>query len=290
MEEDKTKNNLKKTHKEKESVDKKDSVKTVEKQSIKEQNKKQENMEVHHVKHEENQKHTVKLFLYEFFIIFLAVTISFFVENIRERYIEHHKEVEYIQSLANDLRIDTLEMSNVIKKTSEQTKGIYTFLKKLENTDSSKKEINYIYYYSIVYLGTIQNFVHTDRTMSQLKNAGGLRLIRNKSVSDSIVTYDALVNDVEVNGDLCLKFFYDLLGQQRELLNFKLIKSNDFEKLLSDKDLTLLKKDSYSIDVYYNNALSFASLLTGYKNKLIDLRKEAENLLKTLEKEYDLEQ
>lgn len=292
MEDEKSKKKPPQTDKEKELTEKEDSPKAsvkIENEHINEQNKKEENMEVHHVKHEENHKYNIKLFLYEFFIIFLAVTISFFVENIRERYIEHHKEVEYIQSLANDLKIDTLEMSNIIKKTSEQTKGIYTFLKKLENPDSSKKEINYIYYYSIVYLGTIHNFSHTDRTISQLKNAGGLRLIRNKSVSDSIVNYDALVNDVEVNGDLSLQFFYDLLGQQRELLKFKEIKSNDFKELLTDPNLKLLKYDDYSINVYYNNALSFASLLTGYKNKLVVLRKEAVNLLKVLEKEYNLE-
>jgi len=180
-------------------------------------------------------------------------------------------------------------MSKTIKKNIDQAKGIYTFLKKLENQDSSKKEINYIYYYSIVYLGTIENFAHTDRTISQLKNAGGLRLIRNKAVSDSIVNYDALVHDVEVNGDICLRFFYDLLGKQRELLNYRLIKSNDFKILLTDPKLKLLKNDDYSIDIYYNNALSFASLLTGYKNKLVVLRKEADNLLRLLEKEYDIE-
>lgn len=289
MEEDKNQKNPPKSDKEKELLKKNDSVNVTEKENLKDQIKKEENMEVHHVKHQENHRYSIKIFLYEFLIIFLAVTISFFVENIRERYLDHHKEVEYIQSLANDLRIDTLDMSNIIKENSEQIKGIHTFLQKLENPDSSKKEVNYIYYYSIVYLGTIQNFTHTDRTMSQLKNAGGLRLIRNKMVSDNIVNYDALVNDVEVNGDLSLKFFYDLLGQQRELLKFRMIKSNNFKELLVDPNLELLKNDDYSINVYYNNTLSFASLLNGYKSKLIVLRKEATNLLKVLEKEYDLE-
>jgi len=243
-------------------------------------------MEVH-VKHKE---FNYKVFLYEFFIIFFAVSVSFFVENIRERYIDHHKEVQYIQSLVNDVRIDTLEMSKIIKTNSDQVKSIGDFLKKLENPDSSKKAINYIYYYSIINLGSLENFAHVDRTITQLKNAGGLRLIQNKAVSDSIVNYDALVNDVEVNGDICLKFFYDILGQQRLLLDFKMIKSNNYKELLMDPNLKLLKNDKYSIDVYYNNALSFASLLHGYKNKLINLQKHAENLLKTLEAGYDIKE
>jgi len=251
-------------------------------------NKNENDMEVH-VKHNDHQKHTLKLFLYEFFIIFLAVSLSFFVENIREKYLDHHKEMQYIKSLNDDIKIDTLEMSKMIKHNSDQVKGIGDFLNKLENPDSSKKTINYIYYYTIVNLGTLQNFAHTDRTITQLKNAGGLRLIQNKAVSDSIVNYDALVNDVELNGDICLKFFYDILGQQRLLLDFKMIKSNNFKDLLTDPNLKLLKNDKYSIDVYYNNALSFASLLHGYKNKLINLKRHAENLLKTIEAEYDIE-
>lgn len=246
-------------------------------------------MEVH-VKHKEHKEFNYKVFLFEFLIIFFAVSVSFFVENIREGYLDHHKELQYINSLANDVKIDTLEMSKIIKINSVQIKGISDFLKKLENPDSSTKTTNYIYYYSIVYLGTLQNFAHVDRTITQLKNAGGLRLIQNKAVSDSIVNYDALVNDVEVNGDICLKFFYDILGQQRLLLDFKMIKSNNFKDLLIDSNLKLLKTDKYSIDVYYNNALSFASLLHGYKNKLINLQKHAENLLKTLETEYDIKE
>ncbi len=246
-------------------------------------------MEVH-IKPQKNEEHKFKAFLYEFFIIFLAVSVSFFVENIRERYIEHHQETQYLQSLVNDVKIDTLEMSKMTKINSDQISGINDFLKKLENPDSSAKTINYIYYYSIVNLSTLQSFTHVDRTITQLKNAGGLRLIRNKSVSDSIVSYDALVHDVEVNGDICLKFFYDILSQQRLLLDFKMIKTNNFKDLLSNPALKLLKSDKYSIDVYYNNSLSFASLLHGYKNKLINLKKHADNLLKTLKTEYDLEE
>lgn len=244
-------------------------------------------MEIH-VKPHKNEEPKFKAFLYEFFIIFLAVSVSFFVENIRERYIDHHKELQYIQSLANDVKIDTLELSRVAKINIEQTKGIFSFLKKLENPDSSKKAINYIYYYSIVNLNTIHNFVHIDRTISQLKNAGGLRLIQSKAVSDSIVNYDALVNDVEVNGDICLKFFYDLLKMQRELLDFKMIQTNNFTDLLTTPNLKLLKNDKYSINLYYNNSLSYASLLINYKDKLENLKKHAENLLKTIETEYDI--
>ena len=86
MEEDKNQKNPPKSDKEKELLKKNDSVNVTEKENLKDQIKKEENMEVHHVKHQENHRYSIKIFLYEFLIIFLAVTISFFVENIQQSY------------------------------------------------------------------------------------------------------------------------------------------------------------------------------------------------------------
>lgn len=292
MEDDKSKKNPLRSDKEKELAKKEDSQKAsenVEKEHIKEQNKKEENMEVHHVRHEENHRYSIKIFLYEFLIIFLAVTISFFVENIRERYLDHHKEVQYVQSLLNDIKIDTVQLSQIIKSNTEQVKGIGTFIKKLENADSSIKFTNYIYYYSLLHLNSLENFVSTDRTITQLKNAGGLRLIQCKAVSDSIVNYDALIKDIVITGDICLKFFYDLSTQQRELLDLKVVRNRKLNTLLADKTLKLLKNDKNVVNIYYNNALFFGSLVQAYKNKLIVLNKHANNLIETLKSEYDIE-
>ena len=292
MKDDKSKKNPPQSGKEKETTEKNDLQKVsekVEKENIKEQNKNLENMEVHHIKHEENHRYSIKIFLYEFLIIFLAVTISFFVENIRERYLDHHKEVQYVQSLLNDIKIDTVQLSQIIKNNSEQVKGIGTFIKKLENADSSMKFTNYIYYYSLLHLNSLESFESTDRTITQLKNAGGLRLIQSKAVSDSIVNYDALVKDIELTGDICLKFFYDLSTQQRELLDLRVVRTKKVESLLTDKTLKLLKTDKNVVNIYYNNALFFGALVQNYKNKLIVLNKHANKLIETLKSEYDLE-
>lgn len=254
---------------------------------IKNESKKEE-MEVH-VKPKENKEFKFKMFLYEFFIIFFAVSVSFFVENIRERYIDHHKEMQYVRSLANDIKIDTLDLSKIILYNKEQARGIDTLLKKIEDPKSAEKTVNYIYYYSFRYLNSFNNFVHTDRTMTQLKNAGGLRLIENKAVSDSIVSYDGLVKDAELMGDLCLKFFYDLSGQQREMLDLKALRTTSFRNMLTNPNLKLLNKDEKSINIYYNNALYYCYLLANYKEKLVVVKKHANQLLETLKKEYDIE-
>src|SRR5689334_1362467 len=42
------------------------------------------------------------------------------------------------------------------------------------------------------------DYIYTDRTIQQLKNSGGMRLIRNKPVSDGIVDYDSKVKSLSI--------------------------------------------------------------------------------------------
>ena len=57
-------------------------------------------MEVHHHSHTERKKWTH--YLWEFLMLFLAVTLGFLVENQREQLVEHQREKQFIQSLFND--------------------------------------------------------------------------------------------------------------------------------------------------------------------------------------------
>ena len=54
-------------------------------------------MEVHHHAHTPRKKWTH--YFWEFLMLFLAVTLGFFVENQREHYIEHQREKQFISSL-----------------------------------------------------------------------------------------------------------------------------------------------------------------------------------------------
>ncbi len=62
-------------------------------------------MEVHSHTHTPRKKWTH--YIWEFFMLFLAVTLGFFVENQREHIVERKKEKEYVSSIIQDLRSDT---------------------------------------------------------------------------------------------------------------------------------------------------------------------------------------
>src|SRR5436189_3869539 len=68
-------------------------------------------MEVHAHNHTERKKWTH--YLWEFFMLFLAVTAGFFVENQREHMVEHRREKEFMASLVKDLESDTAQISRI---------------------------------------------------------------------------------------------------------------------------------------------------------------------------------
>ena len=64
-------------------------------------------MEIHQVKSSRKQLHH---YLFEFLMLFLAVTAGFFADNFREQGVEHHREIKYMSTLAEDLKGDINEI------------------------------------------------------------------------------------------------------------------------------------------------------------------------------------
>ena len=74
-------------------------------------------MEVHHHPHvgsDSHRKKNFKEYFLEFMMIFLAVTMGFFAESLREHLVNVKKEKEYIISVKEDLLTDTSSLSHLI--------------------------------------------------------------------------------------------------------------------------------------------------------------------------------
>src|SRR5579864_3422643 len=69
-------------------------------------------MEVHH--HPSVEKKSFKEYLLEGLMIFIAVTLGFIAEQIREGFFERRIQKEYIFSFYEDLKTDTAKISSVI--------------------------------------------------------------------------------------------------------------------------------------------------------------------------------
>ena len=155
-------------------------------------------MEVHHHSHSTPKKW--KHYLWEFFMLFLAVFCGFLAENQREHFVEHDREKQFMGSLIEDLGADTVELRRAIIKAdsvANYADSTVMFLRDFKPQSVAPLRLSDL----VGLAGQRQLLIYTDRTATQLKNAGGMRLIRNKKVSNLIVKYWKEIEESNISLD-----------------------------------------------------------------------------------------
>jgi hypothetical protein len=143
-------------------------------------------MEVHH--HPQVEKKNFKEYFLEFLMIFLAVTMGFFAESLREYFGDREKENRYMYSLAQDLKKDTAALHYSIRRLSRDIKAGDSIINLFAKNKLQQQDDNIILRLSISCALSV-DIVFNDRTSSQLKSSGSIRLIKHKAVADSILQY-----------------------------------------------------------------------------------------------------
>ena len=217
-------------------------------------------MEVHTHTHTPRKKFSH--YFWEFLMLFLAVFCGFLAEYQLEHKIEKEKGKQYIQSIYEDLKEDTVMLSNTMATVSgliENLKSIATchdaFIKNPEITPcmlSLFKNTRRIY-----------TFYLTDRTIRQLTNAGGFRLLP-KQDADSIMKYERLYRLYKDNESTQLQNSMDNLRESYDLVvNFSANYSIFDEEGIQIKDSTttsiplFITQDNGLINKYFNDLLRF---------------------------------
>ncbi len=127
-------------------------------------------------------------FLREFLMLFLAISLGFFVENYREQIIEDKRELDFVNSFKNDLKNDISELDGLILRRKEreiQIDSIYFIFKYKKFNEYS----NDLYFYAR-YLPRPSRFFANNASIDQLKNSGSLTLIKNQKVIDTLLGYN----------------------------------------------------------------------------------------------------
>lgn len=148
-------------------------------------------MEVHHHTAPQKEKH-FKHYLFEFLMLFLAISAGFLVENQREHYVENKREKIFIISFVEDLKQDTTNINSNMQLRAWKISVMDSLIKVLNSPDPNQDGPSVYYWGRRVTRSTL--FQPNDRTIKQLKNSGGLRLIRNQKASDAIMRYDQLID------------------------------------------------------------------------------------------------
>jgi hypothetical protein len=254
-------------------------------------------MEVHHHSHgspatggTEGKKWTH--YFWEFFMLFLAVTLGFFVENQREHYIEHKREKQFISTMVEDLKSDTAQLSETIAYKKSKEKMLDSLIMYLSRAEYQKYG-NDIYYYARN-VTRPQYFSPNDRTIQQLKNSGALRLIRKLSISDSIMYYDQQLRYLfTLNEDerSIRDNFRDLIGSVFDgKVFYSQIDSVDFANYnRPNGNPSLILQDAISINKVISAAQYLKTVIRGVRVRQERIKYTAVQLLSFLQKEYDLE-
>ncbi len=152
-------------------------------------------MEVHH--HPHVGKKNFKEYLLEGLMIFLAVSMGFIAENIRENIVEHETEKRNMELIVNNLKDDTAALRKVLVSKTKAVIMIDSLLlfrdKNLNDTNTFKAV-----YSLYTRLGAVWWFGSNNSGMEQMKSSGSLRLVRKKRVLDSLYKYEKESRNIQL--------------------------------------------------------------------------------------------
>jgi len=244
-------------------------------------------MEVQH--HPDIEKKGLKEYILEGLMIFLAVTMGFFAEGLREHISDKAKETEYVVSLKQDLKHDTANITNQIHLINVKIMWMDSLILLLNKTSLSAKETNDAYFYARI---TTRKpvFKVTDRTVVQLKSAGTFRLIKNEDLVSSIMEYQKQDDSYTANSENDVTergFLYPFIS--------KIFDANVFQTMVDSTNIIhrttgihyIKKADKEFINqfIYYIHQLKSSFIVE--KEVLVDMRKRAGDMIEIINKDYN---
>ncbi len=257
----------------------------------------EQEMEVHHHTHPDSHrdhgKKSWKSYFWEFLMLFLAVFCGFLAEYQLEHVIENQREKQYMQSFIYDLQNDTANLNEGFPLKDERVKAIDSIFLFFEKNPGSEIIPGAVFRHMQRSVWD-RHYRRNSTTIDQLKNAGGMRLIRKKIVADSIAAYDLQW----IRAEFWREAYITNQGKGKDLVH-KLFNANDllsnYRNNVTGNSMPANKTDSMMIRIYpavlneYLNFLYHQTITTRQdKRGYQALEKSAERLIELIKKEYHL--
>lgn len=193
-------------------------------------------MEVHHPHHTPKG---IKDYASEFIVIFVALTLGFFVENQREHYIEGEREKELALSLYLETKADSIELAKIIpfrQKKESYLNELYLNYEGDVDDIAKQKRIQ-----SAQFIGVNANsqiiFEPRSAILRQLESSGMLRYFKDLEIQKDLLK---IINDQE-------KIRTRMQRETDSYLQFVLPKFIEIQNLDIIRDLTQNGKNTKPI-------------------------------------------
>jgi hypothetical protein len=129
-------------------------------------------------------------------MLFLAVLCGFLAEYYLEHQIEKDREEVYMKNMLADLKSDTTTYNNYVAQTFPALDAIDSLMYLLKDPDRNKKA-NRIYYLARSFTMRSDLLFPSERTYSQMRSSGHLRLIHKQEIADSVSYYYNSLRQIE---------------------------------------------------------------------------------------------
>jgi hypothetical protein len=259
-------------------------------------NLKPSEMEVHHHAHAHGKKNW-KDYFWEFIMLFLAVFCGFLAEYYLEHRIEKERGNQFIESFYEDLKTDTARIS----LNTNFDEGKIQALSNLSNCFDtvSANMTNTSCLLEVIRASAVNRpFMRTDRTLKQLANAGGFRLLK-KDDADSILSYDKDFNNFQDFQGTVFQGAQDNVRTTFNLLvdfkaNAQMFKPRDGKLITTydPADVTrpvLFSADKALLNKYFNDVILYYRITYNHRRFLLDLKAKQILLLEYFKNKYHFE-
>jgi hypothetical protein len=238
-------------------------------------------MEVHHHSHGHHGKKKWTHYFWEFLMLFLAVFCGFLAEYQLEHKIEKDRARQYLRSFYADLANDTASISASIADFNTKL-SVLGNCRECYDSLMTKNYSGGCATNLVLHSVGFRDFIQSDQTLQQLKNAGGLRLLK-KQDADSILLYDKQVRSY---------ILFETTGFQQRQNELRLVMDqllNYEESQLSAPELpkaVFYLDDKKLLNRYFNVLSTYAIYCMLLTNELTRLKQEAVGLLTYFKNKY----
>ncbi len=183
-------------------------------------------MEVHHHPNLYHERKPWKEYLLEGLMIFLAVTLGFFAEQIREHHVEKERLHNYFASMVLDVQSNVTALDSAIRENSQMVKKYDSVVKIFLKGGGRIDRTAFAYHLGAVWY---RGFINRNETFEQMKSSGSIRYIDDFKILTEIMGYvratnfaqyrtetfekkyftDYFLPEIYKNYDLPCKFFLD---------------------------------------------------------------------------------
>jgi hypothetical protein len=251
-------------------------------------------MEVHH--HPNVEKKNFKEYFLEFLMIFLAVTMGFFAENIREKISDSRQVDEYVHSMVSDLKNDVAMYGSFDSLNIGYCNMIDTVFDLMKNNNAASGKIYYLAR-RLTMMGSFIPSVNA-KTYLQMTSTGAFRLIKHRQVADSIALYYQLIKSFDYWSELQRTRVNNLIATNDKMFSaetflsiYKAIEfgGDSLRRAIESRPPFVSKdpRDVNAVMMHYQYFYGFLKLMNGRASAA---SVQAKKLIALLEKEYDLKE